>query len=228
MQNTFKWQQAKWYDREYWPYEVDRTFVKDCAWWVKQVAWQLICTFTFAWHVSDLQAEKTYAAFINRLECLLRADVAFVCGSEKQSESRAKPASGRHFHVLLASTAPLHPTFVKELWQSMGGNRSDDAGAKVEGYDSSGNGAEYVLKYAPEKNGEWSFRKLELFHPEARGLHAMTKRFKRRLRRHKERQKKFSSPAAPHIVSLTNGLSKIPPTSVEVIMANAKGWWSIE
>lgn len=192
MNSTTKWQQPKWYDRDNWPYESDRKFVKEYAWWIKEVAWQLFCTFTFAWPVSDQQADKTFDEFINRLQRMIKADVAFVCGSEKRFSGCGKPACGRHFHVLLASAARMHPAVVKYLWQSMAGNRSDDAGAKVEPYDSHGNGAEYVVKYAPEADFQWKFKNLELFHP-ARGLLDMTAHSRRHLRRHKARQKKFST-----------------------------------
>jgi hypothetical protein len=73
----------------------------------------------------------------------------------------------------------------------MAGNRSDDAGAVVEQYDPSRNGAEYALKFAPKEDGDWSFRNLELFHPEARGLQDTTRHFQRRQRRHEARQKTF-------------------------------------
>src|SRR5262249_55369625 len=187
MQNTAKWQAPKWYDRDRWAYTVDRKFVKECAWWLKLVAWQVFCTFTFAWRVSDQQAEKTFAEFINRLERTLKADVAFVCGSEKRFSGCGMSACGRHFHVLLASAAPLQPLFLEEIWKSMAGNRSDDAGALVKPYDPSRNGAEYVLKSAP-KEGDWTFRNLHLFHPEAGTLYHVNARLRRRAARHKERQ----------------------------------------
>jgi hypothetical protein len=194
MQKTRKLQKPRWYDRENWPYASDRKFVKECAWWLKEVNWQLFGTLTFAFPVSDEKADWIFTAFVNRLERVLRADVAYVCGSEKRFSGCGKPACGRHFHVLLASAAPMHSAIVKWLWQSLAGDGSDDAGAKVEAYDSHDNAAEYVLKYAPESHGEWKVRNVELFHP-ARGLLDLTVRSRRHLRRHKERQKKFRSVA---------------------------------
>jgi hypothetical protein len=191
MNNAVKSQKPRWYDRENWPYASDRTFVKEFACWIKKVDWQLFGTLTFAWQISDERADRVFAAFIDRLERVLRADVAYVCGSEKRFSGCGRPGCCRHFHLLMTSSAQLHPAFIKFLWQGMAGNRSDDAGAKIEPYDPSGNAAEYVLKHAPEADGEWKFRNLELFHP-AGGFLDMTARFRRRLHRHKERQKKFS------------------------------------
>jgi hypothetical protein len=192
---------VRWYERERWAYAVDRKFVKETADWVKQVDWKLFCTFTFAgWKVPDEKADKIFAEFINRLEGVLGCDVCYVRGDEKRLSGCGKPACGRHFHVLLTSVAPLQPAFIEWLWQSMAGNRSDDAGAKVEPYDPARNGAEYVLKFINKPDGGWAVRKLELFHPEARGLQDMTARFKRRLRRHKAREKKFRLLSSPNSV----------------------------
>jgi hypothetical protein len=191
MPNAAKLQVPKWYDRNNWPYASDRQFVKECAWWIKEVDWKLFGTLTFAWPISDERADRIFTAFVDRLERALKADVGYVCGSEKRFSGCGRPGCRRHFHLVLASVAPMHGAFVKFLWQGMAGNRSDDAGAKVEPYDSSRNGCEYVLKHTPKADGEWKIRKLELFHP-ARGLLDMTARSRRHLRRHKERQKKFS------------------------------------
>jgi hypothetical protein len=183
----------RWYERERWAYNIDRNTVKECARWVKEVDWKLFCTFTFAWKVSDQQADKTFGEFINRLERVLKCDIGYVRGDEKRLSGCGKPACGRHFHVLFTSAAPLIPASVALFWMEMAGNRSDDAGAKVEPYNPSRNEAEYVLKFIYDLDGGWVVRKLELFHPEARSLHDMTKRFKRRLQRHKARQNKFNA-----------------------------------
>lgn len=168
----------------------DRQFVKEYAWWVKEVHWQLIATLTFERKVSDYEAEGIFSDFTNCLERMLKADVCYVCGSEKRFSGCGKPASGRHYHLLLTSAVPMRPAIVKFVWQSVTGNRNDDSGAKVEPYIFSKNGAEYVLKYAPEKDGDWKVRNLELFHP-ARGLLDLKARSRRHLRRHKAREKKF-------------------------------------
>ncbi|HXR15714.1 MAG TPA: hypothetical protein VN777_05825, partial [Terriglobales bacterium] len=52
--------------------------------WLKAVPWKFFCTFTFAWRVSDPQAEKAFDAFINRLERHLGCEVCFVRGDEKR------------------------------------------------------------------------------------------------------------------------------------------------
>jgi hypothetical protein len=63
---------CRWYDREHWAYKADRDKVAQYADWLKQVNWRLFCTFTFAWSVSDPQADRTFREFINRLEKYLR------------------------------------------------------------------------------------------------------------------------------------------------------------
>ena|SRR3989442_3656454 len=182
---------ARWYERERWPYAIDRKKVEEYARWLKQIEWKLFCTFTFAWKVSDPQAERIFAEFTNRLERALKCDVGFVCGAEKRFSGCGKPACARHFHSLVTCPAPVNPYYVEGLWMSMAGNRSDYAGAQVQAYDPTRNGAEYVLKFINKVEGDWTFRKLQLFHPEARSLQTVTKRLRRHLRRHKARQQKF-------------------------------------
>lgn len=161
--------------------------------WLKQVPWMLIGTLTFCWRVSDRQAEKTFDEFINRLEHLMHCDIGYVRGDEKRYSGCGKPASARHFHVLFISAAPLNPAYVEALWMSMAGNRSDGAGALVKVYDSALPGVEYVLKLITQPEGDWKFRNLELFHPEAGSLPTPTLRFRRHLRRHKARQLKHAA-----------------------------------
>src|SRR5258706_8063111 len=151
---------ARWYEREHWSYAADQHIVKTCADWMKLVPWQLFCTFTFAWKVSDPQADKTFVEFINRIEASLKCNVAYVRGDEKRFSGCGKPACGRHFHVLLASEKPLPPAVVEFFWKSMAGKRSDDAGIQAEPYDSHQNGVSYVVKSINDIHGDWSFRKL--------------------------------------------------------------------
>src|ERR1035437_1065116 len=126
---------ARWYEREHWPYASDQNTAKKYAEWVKLMSWQLFCTFIFAWKVSDQQADKTFIEFINRLEGSLKCNVAYVRGDENRFSGAGKPACARHFHALLTSEIPLHPTIVEFFWESMACKRSDDAGAQVEPYD---------------------------------------------------------------------------------------------
>ena len=121
--------------------------------WLKAVPWKFFCTFTFAWRVSDQQAEHVFAAFSNRLERHLRCEVCLIRGDEKRFSGCAKPASGRVFHVLLACIAPVNASFIQSLWKTMAGNRSDDAGALVEQYNSGEDGARYVLKCIIQRTG---------------------------------------------------------------------------
>jgi hypothetical protein len=174
----------RWYDRPNWPYKADRTTAEGYATWLKQIHWQLFCTFTFAWVVSDQQAHRIFLAFINLLERYLKCDVGYVRGDEKRFSGCGKPACPRHYHTLLACAAPVSPEYVETLWTSMAGNRSDHAGAKVETYDPNKNGASYVLKLI--NNGDWTHGKLELFLPPA-SVEVMGTRMRRHLRRHSAR-----------------------------------------
>lgn len=181
------------FDRVPRPYPSDREKVELYAQWFKQVDWRFFCTFTFAWRVNDQQADRIFTEFIDRLERDLKCDLGYVRGDEKRFSGCGKPASGRHYHVLLTCAAPVSASRVKYLWQSMAGNRSDDAGAKVEPYDSTQNGVAYVMKALVQEHGEWGFRKMHLFHPEARMLHDDDARSRRNIRRHRARQQQFSN-----------------------------------
>jgi hypothetical protein len=183
---------VRWYERERLPYAVDRRVVKQYADWLNVVPWKLFCTFTFAWKVSDPQADKVFAEFINRVEKALRCDVGYVRGDEKRFSGCGKPACGRHFHALLTCAAPVSHLYIEAVWMSMAGNRSDCAGAKVEPYDPTKNGAAYVLKFVNQADGDWTFRKLHLFHSSV-SLRKIDKRLRRSLRRHRAREKQFRS-----------------------------------
>jgi hypothetical protein len=195
-----KYRSPKWFDRENMPYKVDYILRNQYAEWVWMIDWQLICTLTFPSRVSDDRAREVFAVFIDSLERTLHSDVAHVYGAEKRFAGRGKPACGRHFHVLLTSVAPMHPAFVRWLWNNMVGTDDDDvsartddddASAKVEHYCRNQFGVRYVLKSLTEPLGDWGFRNLHLFHPEARNLQDLTRQQKRHLRRHKIRLKKL-------------------------------------
>lgn len=167
-----------------------RATAEGYASWLRQVNWNLFCTFTFAWKVSDRQADKTFSAFINRLECSRKSVVGYIRGDEKRFSGCGKPACGRHYHALLTSCALLKPSFVESLWMQMAGNRSDHAGAKVKLYDPAQNGVEYILKFINETDGDWKHSRLELFHPESKSAHIVNARWRRRLRHLKAAEEK--------------------------------------
>jgi hypothetical protein len=183
---------ARWYERQRWPYKADRKTADEYAHWLKQVPWKLFCTFTFAWKVSDAQAEVTFAEFINRLERILKFDVGYVRADEKRLSGCGRPESGRHFHVLLTSVAPAPPSMVEELWMSMAGSRSDGAGAQVRAFDSDQGGISYVFKLVNQIDGDWSFKKLHLFPPFVNSQ-KVTARMRRHLRRQQTRQRELSA-----------------------------------
>ena len=177
----------RWYDRINWPYKADRITAENYATWFKPIHWQLIGAFTFAWSVSDRQADGVFSGFIHGIEKHYRSDVGYVRGDEKRFSGCGKPASPRHYHALLACAAPLSPNFVADLWMSMAGHRSDGAGAKVDVYDPNKNGVSYVLKHMNQANGAWTLSKnLYLFLPPA-NIEVVGKRMRRHLRRHSVR-----------------------------------------
>lgn len=179
----------KWYERAQMPYAEDLRKIKGYANWFRQVKWCLFCTFTFAWKVSDQQANEKFDEFINRLERLLNCDVGYVRGDEKRHSGCGKPESGRHFHALLIFTATVHPEFVEELWERHAGRRKNGAGALVKpfdphgGPDHTGDGIAYVIKYVDQPEGDWKFNKLHLFPPFSKDLKD-NKRMRRHIRRH--------------------------------------------
>ncbi len=170
---------------------VARHAIDELADWVRQVNWRFFCTLTFGRPFSDRQAEAVYATFIDRLERSLHCEVCFVRGDEKRFSGCGMPASGRHFHALIACEAPVQPTFIESLWTSMAGTRAAGAGALVEEYNCNENGARYVLKFINEPDGNWAFRHLELFQPQARASQKMNKRWRRRLKRFNTRKEKL-------------------------------------
>ena len=171
---------SRWYERERWRYAADRKTCQEYAHWLKRVPWNLFCTFTFAWSVSDAQGDKTFLEFINRLERLLHFDVGYVQVAETKLSGCGRPPSGRHFHALLTCAAPVSPATVEELWMSMAGHRGDGAGAQVRPFDEEQNGLSYVFKMI--SHGDWVFGKLHLFPPFATDR-KVTCRARRHLRR---------------------------------------------
>jgi hypothetical protein len=176
-----------WYDRQRWTYMADRIMAENYATFFRQIPWQLFCTFTFAWPVSDPQADAVFSGFINSIEHHYRSDVGFVRGDEKRSSGCGKPASPRHYHALLACAVPVSLGYVADLWMSIAGHRSDGAGAKVDIYDPDKNGASYALKLINQPGGDWTLsRNLYLFLPAAT-IEVKGKRMRRHSLRHSAR-----------------------------------------
>jgi hypothetical protein len=204
---------SRWYERERWPYTADRNNADEYAQWLQQIPWQLFCTFTFAWRVSDPQANETFREFINRLERHLKYDVAYVRGDEKRFSGCGKAACARHYHVLLACAAPVSSAHVESLWMGMAGNRSDNAGAVVRPYDPNLNGASYVMKLINGVDGDWAFRNLHLFQPlPSEGT--ITKRMRRHLGRHRVRAQKFLHAKDPQLTHLDMALLELTTSTL--------------
>ena len=150
--------------------------------WLKQIPWQLFCTFTFAWPVSDMQAVKVFHEFINRLERGIRGPVAYVRGDEKRFSGCGMPGAPRHFHALLAAHRKLDRNMVAGLWMNMAGRRKNGAGADVRIYDPTLDGLAYVLKFIDQPGNDWDLQNLDLFLTAPDKLN--TSRQRRRLVRH--------------------------------------------
>ena len=119
--------------------------------------------------MSDAQADKVFHAYINRLEHLLRARIAFVRGDEKRFSGCGMPASARHYHVLMTGTvpldAPVESVLLATQWRRFGGSGQDQDSAKVLPCVDPQERAAYCLKFINETEGDWKFGNLEWFMP---------------------------------------------------------------
>jgi hypothetical protein len=150
--------------------------------WLQEVPWQLFCTFTFAWPVSDSRAIAVFNGYINRLERSMRCPIAYLRGDEKRFSGCGMPGARRHFHGLLAATCRLDCHLIANVWMDMAGHRENGAGAHVLIYDPSQGGLAYCLKFINQPGGDWDFGNLDLFLPMNR--EQMNKRQRRRQARH--------------------------------------------
>ena len=154
--------------------------------WLREVPWQLFCTLTFAWPVSDPQAVKVFREFVNRLERFVRGPIVFVRGDEKRYSGCGMPGAPRHFHALLTAHCKLDRHLVADLWMSMAGRRENGAGADVRIYDPTLAGLAYTLKFINQPLGDWDLQNLDLFLGPVDQQH-MNSRQRRRLARHAQR-----------------------------------------
>lgn len=131
--------------------------------WLRLVPWQLFCTLTFAWPVSDPQAVKVFGEFVNRVERFLRCPIGLVRGDEKRFSGCGMPGAPRHFHALLAAHVRLDKHWIADVWMNMAGRRKNGSGADVRFYDPKLPGLAYVLKFINHPNGDWDLRNIDLF-----------------------------------------------------------------
>ncbi len=185
-----QWDYQRWY--EVMPVHRDIESVQQYAEWLAPVPWQVYATYTFAWRVSDAQADRDFNAFIDYLEFELGAPIAFVRGDEKRYSGCGMPATPRHYHVLMASTATLDPLRLVDRWRAFGGsgrlkfNGIDHEydSAKVTDHFDPRQKLEYTLKFINETDGDWVHRNLHFF---ASGIDAVGHRAKRRAARQARR-----------------------------------------
>jgi hypothetical protein len=153
--------------------------------WFQRVPWQLFCTLTFAWSVSDRQAVKVFSGFINRLEYYLSCPIGYLRGDEKRFSGCGMPGAPRHFHALLAAEVPLNPKPIGDVWMDMAGRGENGAGAHILPYDPNLGGLAYCLKFINQPGGDWDLGNLDLFLPMNR--EQMNRRRRRRQARHEMR-----------------------------------------
>jgi hypothetical protein len=161
-----------------------RNDLNDYIEWLNRVPWQLFCTFTFAWPVSDPQAVRVFGEFVNRMERALRGPVALVRGDEKRFSGCGMPGAPRHFHAVLTAHRKLDRHWVADLWMSLAGRRQGGAGANVRIYDPTLGGLAYILKFINEPDGDWDLRNVDLFLSQQGSMNCKQRR---RLARHARR-----------------------------------------
>lgn len=166
------------------PQPQHRDDLKQHVEWLRQVAWQVFCTFTFAWSVSDAQGERVFATFVDRMERHLHCPLGYVRGDEVRFSGYGKPAAPRHYHVLFAAERKLEPSWVADMWTALAGARANGAAAHVREYDPNRNAIAYTLKLINQTDGNWSFKNLDLFIRGA-NLGSANCRARRRLSRHR-------------------------------------------
>jgi hypothetical protein len=147
------------------PTQRDVLAVKDYAEWLGRFPWQLFATLTFAWRVSDEQADKAFCSFINEAERQIRSQIAFIRGDEKRFSGCGMPAAPRHYHLLLTSRVQLNPVNMTHRWRHFGGSGVGQDSAIIERCESPVKAAEYCLKFINETEGDWKLRNLDLFLP---------------------------------------------------------------
>ena len=116
------------------------SIVLDYAQWLRQINWQLFCTLTFGYQVSECQANGIFTEFINRTEKTLRAPLIYVRGEEIRYSGCGMPPIPRHFHLVLACEVRLEGIILGRLWERMAGERANGAGADMRRYDPSRDG----------------------------------------------------------------------------------------
>lgn len=152
------------------------------AGWLSIVPWQLFVTFEFTWNISDAQARKVFAAYIDALERAHHAPIAYLRGDEK------RPGVRRHFHAVLASHARLSEDIVKRQWFKVAGRGHLGDSIEVLSYEPGRGADSYGLKNMNELDCDWAFWNLELYidvpeDPDRPRLHGSARR--RWARRHR-------------------------------------------
>jgi hypothetical protein len=155
--------------------------------WLERIPWQIFCTFTFAWQVSDPQAVKVFGEFVARMERFLCGPMVILRGDEKRFSGCGMPGAPRHFHALMAAHRRLDPRSVADQWMCVAGRRKNGAGADVRAYEPSLGGLAYVLKFINQPMGDWDLRNIDLFLLRPSDQCHLNARQRRRLDRHIKR-----------------------------------------
>lgn len=150
----------------------DRIAVDAISKWLRPVGWQWFVTLTFPWNVKSETAVCKLRQCIDGLERHHRARVCFVAGQESMPRRHGMSVPN-HFHLLLASHAPLSAEAIKALWLAQVMRRSSqdrgDGSVLIESYQAHRRGLEYCLKAVNDAYGDWLIHRLEHFLPGATG-----------------------------------------------------------
>jgi hypothetical protein len=160
-----------------------KAFRKALGSWLTLFSWQVFVTLTFAYRVSEGQADREFRTLIDRLERYHRAPIGWIRGDEYRWSGCGMPAIARHYHALLCSDVRLNPLKVGSEWRDLGhfGRNVD-----VRKYDPGRWATEYCVKFVGEPGGDWKLsNNLGLFAPTANG--EGNHRMRRRWLRHQQR-----------------------------------------
>jgi len=180
--------------------ESERCVVDAAAKWLRPIPWQWFVTLTFPWNIRYETADRKLRELINNLEKSLGTSVCFVAGKESKPKVDGVSVPW-HFHVLMASHASIPRSAIEYFWKQLVGaghsrvidGRFESESVKVEPYNENERGPEYCLKAMCSLQGDWSFRRLEIFNPNIGGASRPNHRTLRAARRAKEQKQRFEA-----------------------------------
>lgn len=161
-----------WYRDMFW---AERRNVDAAAKWLSQIDWQWFVTLTFPWNIRSESADAKLKSMLNQLEKHHRANLGAVIGKESRSRHDRSRVPW-HFHLLIASSAPVSKESIEMLWVGLIKNRSQpDSVASlisehvvVKPYNPESLGSEYCLKMMSDDTADWGLHRMDCFLPALR------------------------------------------------------------